>query len=64
MSPENMDSFAEVLKARKDPQQLKLLLRIVKRLVSQLLKTLKFHVSFIELDNLGAALCFQIIKRV
>uniref|UniRef100_A0A672THZ0 Unc-51 like kinase 4 n=1 Tax=Strigops habroptila TaxID=2489341 RepID=A0A672THZ0_STRHB len=44
MSPENMGSFAEVLKSKKDIQQLKLLLRIVKRLVSQLLKILKFHV--------------------
>ncbi|KFP13365.1 Serine/threonine-protein kinase ULK4, partial [Egretta garzetta] len=34
MSPENMDSFAEVLKSKKDPRQLKLLLRIIKRLVS------------------------------
>uniref|UniRef100_A0A663DUL6 Unc-51 like kinase 4 n=1 Tax=Aquila chrysaetos chrysaetos TaxID=223781 RepID=A0A663DUL6_AQUCH len=37
MSPENMDSFAEVLKSKKDTQQLKLLLRIVKRLVSRFL---------------------------
>ncbi|KFW95537.1 Serine/threonine-protein kinase ULK4, partial [Phalacrocorax carbo] len=34
MSPENMDSFAEVLKSKKDTRQLKLLLRIIKRLVS------------------------------
>ncbi|KFP91911.1 Serine/threonine-protein kinase ULK4, partial [Apaloderma vittatum] len=34
MSPENMVSFAEVLKSKKDPRQLKLLLRIIKRLVS------------------------------
>ncbi|XP_010132857.1 PREDICTED: serine/threonine-protein kinase ULK4 [Buceros rhinoceros silvestris] len=34
LSPENMDSFAEVLKSKKDTQQLKLLLRIVKRLVT------------------------------
>uniref|UniRef100_A0A8C3PLL2 Unc-51 like kinase 4 n=1 Tax=Calidris pygmaea TaxID=425635 RepID=A0A8C3PLL2_9CHAR len=33
MSPENMDSFAEVLKSKKDTRQLKLLLRIIKRLV-------------------------------
>uniref|UniRef100_A0A8C3BEQ1 Unc-51 like kinase 4 n=1 Tax=Cairina moschata TaxID=8855 RepID=A0A8C3BEQ1_CAIMO len=32
MSPENMDSFAEVLKSKKDTRQLKLLLRIIKRL--------------------------------
>lgn len=37
MSPENMDSFAEVLKSKKDPRKLKLLLRIIKRLVSWLL---------------------------
>ncbi|XP_067416937.1 serine/threonine-protein kinase ULK4 isoform X2 [Emydura macquarii macquarii] len=32
MSPENMDSFAEVLKSKKDLKQQKLLLRIIKRL--------------------------------
>ncbi|XP_009975737.1 PREDICTED: serine/threonine-protein kinase ULK4-like, partial [Tauraco erythrolophus] len=32
MSPENMDNFAEVLKSKKDTRQLKLLLRIIKRL--------------------------------
>uniref|UniRef100_A0A8C8S7J0 Unc-51 like kinase 4 n=1 Tax=Pelusios castaneus TaxID=367368 RepID=A0A8C8S7J0_9SAUR len=35
MSPENMDSFAEVLKSQMDLKQQKLLLRIIKRLVSQ-----------------------------
>ncbi|XP_065484905.1 serine/threonine-protein kinase ULK4 isoform X2 [Caloenas nicobarica] len=34
MSPENMDSFAEVLKSKKDPRKLKLLLRIIKRLIT------------------------------
>ncbi|KAK2517492.1 Ulk4 [Columba guinea] len=34
MSPENTDSFAEVLKSKKDPRKLKLLLRIIKRLVT------------------------------
>ncbi|NWR91577.1 ULK4 kinase, partial [Furnarius figulus] len=34
MSLESMDSFAQVLKSKKDARQLKLLLRIVKRLVS------------------------------
>ncbi|XP_075274936.1 serine/threonine-protein kinase ULK4 isoform X2 [Opisthocomus hoazin] len=34
MSPENMDSFAEVLKSKTDTRQLKLLLRIVKRLIT------------------------------
>ncbi|NXD35789.1 ULK4 kinase, partial [Copsychus sechellarum] len=34
MSSENMRSFAEVLKAKEDPQELKLLLKIIKRLVS------------------------------
>ncbi|KFV65713.1 Serine/threonine-protein kinase ULK4, partial [Dryobates pubescens] len=34
MSPESMASFAEVLKAKKETRQLKLLLRVVKRLVS------------------------------
>ncbi|KAF4801337.1 hypothetical protein TURU_035479 [Turdus rufiventris] len=32
MSPENMHSFAEVLKAKNDPQELKILLKIMKRL--------------------------------
>uniref|UniRef100_A0A8C0IFC1 Unc-51 like kinase 4 n=1 Tax=Bubo bubo TaxID=30461 RepID=A0A8C0IFC1_BUBBB len=36
MSPENMDTFAEVLKSKKGTGQLKLLLRIVKRLVKAL----------------------------
>ncbi|XP_074006484.1 serine/threonine-protein kinase ULK4 isoform X2 [Numenius arquata] len=34
MSPENMDSFAEVLRSKKDIRQLKLLLRIIKRLIT------------------------------
>uniref|UniRef100_A0A8C5NIZ9 Unc-51 like kinase 4 n=1 Tax=Junco hyemalis TaxID=40217 RepID=A0A8C5NIZ9_JUNHY len=37
MSPENMYSFAEVLKSKEDPRELKLLLKIVKRL------TLKYN---------------------
>ncbi|XP_025032135.1 serine/threonine-protein kinase ULK4-like [Python bivittatus] len=37
MSPENMDSFAEVLQCKKEVKDQKLLLRIIKRLVSQLL---------------------------
>ncbi|XP_008948487.1 PREDICTED: serine/threonine-protein kinase ULK4-like, partial [Merops nubicus] len=32
MSPENMETFAEVLKSKKDTRQLKLLLKILKRL--------------------------------
>uniref|UniRef100_A0A8C3IJ67 Unc-51 like kinase 4 n=1 Tax=Chrysemys picta bellii TaxID=8478 RepID=A0A8C3IJ67_CHRPI len=36
MSPENMDSFAEVLKSKRDLKQQKLLLRIIKRLVNLL----------------------------
>uniref|UniRef100_A0A8C3Q0T6 Unc-51 like kinase 4 n=1 Tax=Chrysolophus pictus TaxID=9089 RepID=A0A8C3Q0T6_CHRPC len=43
MSPENMGSFAEVLKSRKDTRHQKVLLRIIKRLVSLLLSILKFH---------------------
>ncbi|XP_066049009.1 serine/threonine-protein kinase ULK4 isoform X3 [Chamaea fasciata] len=34
MSPENMVNFAEVLRSKKDPQELKLLLKIVKRLIT------------------------------
>ncbi|XP_063263287.1 serine/threonine-protein kinase ULK4 isoform X3 [Prinia subflava] len=34
MSPENMGSFAEVLKSKKDLRELKLLLKIVKRLIT------------------------------
>ncbi|XP_053830373.1 serine/threonine-protein kinase ULK4 isoform X2 [Vidua macroura] len=33
MSPENMNSFAEVLKSKEDPRELKRLLKIVKRLM-------------------------------
>uniref|UniRef100_A0A8D2J599 Unc-51 like kinase 4 n=1 Tax=Varanus komodoensis TaxID=61221 RepID=A0A8D2J599_VARKO len=36
MSPENMDSFAEVLQVKKEVKDQKLLLRVIKRLVSQL----------------------------
>lgn len=41
MSPENMHSFAEVLKAKNDPQELKILLKIMKRLVS-------WHLTFFK----------------
>ncbi|XP_038652527.1 serine/threonine-protein kinase ULK4 [Scyliorhinus canicula] len=34
LSPESVDSFTEALKYRKDPKQQKLLLRVIKRLVS------------------------------
>ncbi|KAM6280982.1 serine/threonine-protein kinase ULK4 isoform 2-T2 [Porphyrio hochstetteri] len=34
LSPENMDSFAEVLRSKKDTRHLKLLLRVIKRLVT------------------------------
>ncbi|XP_067857918.1 serine/threonine-protein kinase ULK4 [Heptranchias perlo] len=34
LSPENVDSFAEALKCRRDPKLQKLLLRVIKRLVS------------------------------
>ncbi|XP_043822863.1 serine/threonine-protein kinase ULK4 [Dromiciops gliroides] len=34
MSPENMDSFAELLKSKKDPKEQKLLLRVIKRLIT------------------------------
>uniref|UniRef100_UPI00398E3640 serine/threonine-protein kinase ULK4 isoform X2 n=1 Tax=Pristiophorus japonicus TaxID=55135 RepID=UPI00398E3640 len=34
LSPENVDSLAETLKCRRDPKQQKLLLRVIKRLVS------------------------------
>ncbi|XP_029817770.1 serine/threonine-protein kinase ULK4 isoform X1 [Manacus vitellinus] len=50
MSPENMDSFAEVLKSKKDIRQLKLLLRIVKRLITSNKKHLE------SLKNDGNAL--------
>uniref|UniRef100_A0A8C3LQK7 Unc-51 like kinase 4 n=1 Tax=Chrysolophus pictus TaxID=9089 RepID=A0A8C3LQK7_CHRPC len=48
MSPENMGSFAEVLKSRKDTRHQKVLLRIIKRLVSLLLSILKFHLISLE----------------
>ncbi|XP_030301233.1 serine/threonine-protein kinase ULK4 [Calypte anna] len=50
MSPENMDSFAEVLKSKKDARQLKLLLRVIKRLVTSNKKCLE------SLKNDGDAL--------
>ncbi|XP_074754239.1 serine/threonine-protein kinase ULK4 isoform X6 [Athene noctua] len=50
MSPENIDSFAEVLKSKKDTRQLKLLLRIVKRLITSNEKRLE------SLKNDGNAL--------
>ncbi|XP_026699377.1 serine/threonine-protein kinase ULK4 isoform X1 [Athene cunicularia] len=50
MSPENIDSFAEVLKSKKDTKQLKLLLRIVKRLITSNEKCLE------SLKNDGNAL--------
>ncbi|XP_068944427.1 serine/threonine-protein kinase ULK4 isoform X2 [Petaurus breviceps papuanus] len=34
MSPENMDCFAELLKSKKDPKEQKLLLRVIKRLIT------------------------------
>ncbi|XP_032917414.1 serine/threonine-protein kinase ULK4 isoform X2 [Catharus ustulatus] len=34
ISPENMHSFAEVLKAKNDPKELKILLKIMKRLIT------------------------------
>uniref|UniRef100_A0A8B9GPE3 Unc-51 like kinase 4 n=1 Tax=Amazona collaria TaxID=241587 RepID=A0A8B9GPE3_9PSIT len=51
MSSEDMDTFAQVLKSRKDPQQLKLLLRIVKRLVMNLCE-FQFHVFKFHLRSL------------
>ncbi|XP_064273164.1 serine/threonine-protein kinase ULK4 isoform X3 [Passer domesticus] len=50
MSPENMDSFAEVLKSKEDPRELKLLLKIVKRLITSNKKHLE------SLKNDGDAL--------
>ncbi|XP_061852777.1 serine/threonine-protein kinase ULK4 [Colius striatus] len=50
MSPENMGSFAEVLKSKKDTRQLKLLLRIIKRLITSNEKSPE------SLRNDGAAL--------
>ncbi|KAM8978032.1 serine/threonine-protein kinase ULK4 isoform X2 [Sarcophilus harrisii] len=34
MSPENMDSFAELLKSKKDPKEQKLLLKAIRRLIT------------------------------
>nr|XP_005485895.1 serine/threonine-protein kinase ULK4 [Zonotrichia albicollis]XP_026648481.1 serine/threonine-protein kinase ULK4 [Zonotrichia albicollis] len=50
MSPENMYSFAEVLKSKEDPRELKLLLKIVKRLITSNKKHLE------SLKNDGDAL--------
>jgi len=65
MSPENMDSFAEVLKSKTDTRQLKLLLRIVKRLVSWLLNIFKSScVSFISLVIFWLIFSSQVKKRI
>ncbi|XP_030121005.4 serine/threonine-protein kinase ULK4 isoform X2 [Taeniopygia guttata] len=57
MSPENMVSFTEVLKSKKDPQELKLLLKIVKRLITSNKKHLE------SLKNDGAAL-IQVLESL
>ncbi|XP_036615382.1 serine/threonine-protein kinase ULK4 [Trichosurus vulpecula] len=50
MSPDNMDSFAELLKSKKDPKEQKLLLRVIKRLITSNEK----HLESMKKD--GAAL--------
>ncbi|XP_027728282.1 serine/threonine-protein kinase ULK4 isoform X2 [Vombatus ursinus] len=50
MSPENMDNFAELLKSKKDPKEQKLLLRVIKRLITSNEK----HLESLKKD--GAAL--------
>nr|XP_048694799.1 serine/threonine-protein kinase ULK4 isoform X4 [Caretta caretta] len=57
MSPENMDSFAEVLKSKRDLKQQKLLLRIIKRLIT----SNKKHSE--SLKNDGDSL-IQILERL
>ncbi|XP_030368565.1 serine/threonine-protein kinase ULK4 isoform X1 [Strigops habroptila] len=80
MSPENMGSFAEVLKSKKDIQQLKLLLRIVKRLITSnekcseslkndgdaLIQTLESlaHTASSHADVAVASLAFEILRMV
>ncbi|XP_063181449.1 serine/threonine-protein kinase ULK4 isoform X4 [Chroicocephalus ridibundus] len=80
MSPENMDSFAEVLKSKKDTRQLKLLLRIIKRLITSnekcseslkndgdaLIQTLESlaQTASSHADVAVASLAFEILRRV
>ncbi|XP_074431353.1 serine/threonine-protein kinase ULK4 isoform X4 [Larus michahellis] len=80
MSPENMDSFAEVLKSKKDTRQLKLLLRIIKRLITSnekcseslkndgdaLTQTLESlaQTASSHADVAVASLAFEILRRV
>ncbi|KAM9575172.1 serine/threonine-protein kinase ULK4 isoform 2-T2 [Guaruba guarouba] len=80
MSAENLDSFTQVLKSRKDTQQLKLLLRIVKRLITSnekrseglknggdaLIQTLESlaHTASSHTDDAVASLAFEILRMV
>ncbi|XP_054016871.1 serine/threonine-protein kinase ULK4 [Dryobates pubescens] len=80
MSPESMASFAEVLKAKKETRQLKLLLRVVKRLVTSnkkcseslkndgdaLIQTLQSlaETASSQADVAVASLAFEILRLV
>ncbi|KAM6375889.1 LOW QUALITY PROTEIN: serine/threonine-protein kinase ULK4 [Alca torda] len=80
MSPENMDSFAEVLKSKKDTRQVKLLLRIIKRLITSnekcseslkndgdaLIQTLESmaQTASSHTDVAVASLAFEVLKKV
>uniref|UniRef100_A0A8C8E8K6 Unc-51 like kinase 4 n=1 Tax=Otus sunia TaxID=257818 RepID=A0A8C8E8K6_9STRI len=65
MSPENMDTFAEVLKSKKDTGQLKLLLRIVKRLnFVHTICEVKFHVFKFQLTSLEKIAIYTSYKMI
>ncbi|CAN8184586.1 unnamed protein product [Coccothraustes coccothraustes] len=80
MSPENMGSFAEVLKSKEDPRELKLLLKIVKRLITSNKKHLEslkndgdavilalenlVQTASSHVDSAVASLAFEILRAV
>ncbi|XP_063012523.1 serine/threonine-protein kinase ULK4 isoform X2 [Melospiza melodia melodia] len=80
MSPENMYSFAEVLKSKEDPRELKLLLKIVKRLITSNKKHLEslkndgdaliqaleslVQTPSSDVDSAVAPLAFEILRAV
>ncbi|KAL9868964.1 serine/threonine-protein kinase ULK4 isoform 2-T3 [Geothlypis trichas] len=80
MSPENMSSFAEVLKSKEDPRELKLLLKIVKRLITSNKKHLEslkndgdaliqaleslVQTASSDVDSAVAPLAFEILRAV
>uniref|UniRef100_A0A8C5IBX4 Unc-51 like kinase 4 n=1 Tax=Junco hyemalis TaxID=40217 RepID=A0A8C5IBX4_JUNHY len=63
MSPENMYSFAEVLKSKEDPRELKLLLKIVKRLLLPSLHPFFCWLQSTNVTSLRHYLCIYVKKE-